>query len=242
MFDRKKYKQFAKIQLKKRWTVPVLATILVTIITSIINGPDFVSSLRTVYQQLADHNFDFTSVNLATTTTHASFTQLLSFLGILVIMVLEIAQINLYVKMSKTPDAISFGDFTEGFSLWARGILAQLWATLWETLWTLLFIIPGIVKHYAYSMQIFLVAEYHDLSVTKALKISMILTKGHKMDLFVMDLSFLGWAILCSFTAGIGYFWLTPYYNMTLTNAYHALLKEAVASGQITLEDLTESN
>ena len=89
-------------------------------------------------------------------------------------------------------------------------------------------------------MTLYLVAENPELSVTKALKISKEITKGHKMDLFILDLSFIGWEFLCLFTAGIGYLWLVPYINMTKTNAYHALLKEAVSSGNITVEDLKD--
>ena len=163
-----------------------------------------------------------------------------SFIAIAIAFVLEIAEINLYLKMSISPEPVSFGTFIEGFALWARGILASLWAGLWIFLWSLLFIIPGIVKAYAYSMTLYLVAENPELSVTKALKISKEITKGHKMDLFILDLSFIGWEFLCLFTAGIGYLWLVPYINMTKTNAYHALLKEAVSSGNITVEDLKD--
>lgn len=84
----------------------------------------------------------------------------------------------------------------------------------------------------------FLAAEYPQLSIRKAMRVSKEITKGHKADIFVTQLSFLGWAILAAIPAGIGFFWLTPYYNMTMTNVYHALLKEAVAKGTIKAEDL----
>jgi hypothetical protein len=48
------------------------------------------------------------------------------------------------------------------------------------------------------------------------------------MDLFVMCLSFLGWAILASIPAGLGFIWLRPYMHMSFMNAYHAMLKEAL--------------
>ena len=86
----------------------------------------------------------------------------------------------------------------------------------------------------------YIIVEYKDVSVTKAMRISMEITKGHKWDIFVMYLSFIGWDILCILTVGIGTLWLTPYKNMTYTNAYHAMLKEAIESGRITPEDLAE--
>ena len=72
------------------------------------------------------------------------------------------------------------------------------------------------------------------------MRISIEITKGHKWDLFVLSLSFLGWSILSLFTLGILQYWLTPYMNMTYVNAYHALMKEALEDGRIKPEDFTE--
>jgi uncharacterized membrane protein len=86
----------------------------------------------------------------------------------------------------------------------------------------------------------YIIAEYKEVSISKAMRISIEITKGHKWDLFVMYLSFLGWAFLSVFTLGILNFWLLPYMNMTYVNAYHALMKEALESGRIKPEDLSE--
>ena len=85
-----------------------------------------------------------------------------------------------------------------------------------------------------------IIAEYKEVSVSKAMRISIEITKGHKWDLFIMYLSFLGWVLLSVLTVGILNFWLIPYMNMTYVNAYHALMKEALESGRIRPEDLTE--
>ena len=105
-------------------------------------------------------------------------------------------------------------------------------------LWSLLFFIPGIIKTYAYSQTFFLVVEYPKLSIRKAIRVSQEITKGHKLDIFVTQMSFLGWSILALLTAGIGFLWLRPYYYMTMTNVFHAILQEAVTAGRITAEDL----
>ncbi|MBQ5471337.1 MAG: DUF975 family protein [Treponema sp.] len=242
MFDRVKYKKFAKKQLQGRWTIPVLVTLFCSIIVGVLQFPDTINSFADFTKRIDElgYSFNFTKTVPQLTGPLGTISQMASFIAIAIAFVLEIAEINLYLKMSISPEPVSFGTFIEGFALWARGILASLWAGLWIFLWSLLFIIPGIVKAYAYSMTLYLVAENPELSVTKALKISKEITKGHKMDLFILDLSFIGWEFLCLFTAGIGYLWLVPYINMTKTNAYHALLKEAVSSGNITVEDLKD--
>ncbi len=47
---------------------------------------------------------------------------------------------------------------------------------------------------------------------------------GHKWELFVLRLSFLGWDILGVLTAGIGFIWITPYKQMTYMNYYVSLV------------------
>jgi uncharacterized membrane protein len=62
-----------------------------------------------------------------------------------------------------------------------------------------------------------------------ALRRSKDLTKGYKGRLFGLYLSFIGWAILCIFTLGIGYLWLVPYIKVAEANFYEGLKAEEVA-------------
>ncbi len=43
MFNRKKYKKYALVQLKKRWTIPVLAAIIYYAVCALINAPELYS-------------------------------------------------------------------------------------------------------------------------------------------------------------------------------------------------------
>lgn len=104
----------------------------------------------------------------------------------------------------------------------------RIWVTLFLTglytfLWSLLFIIPGIVKSYAYSMVPYILAENPDMSANEVITRSKEMTMGHKGDLFVMDLSFIGWLLLTSVTFGIAGVYVYPYMSLAKVNAYHAL-------------------
>ena len=55
---------------------------------------------------------------------------------------------------------------------------------------------------------------------TKAIDLSMKMMNGHKMELFLLHLSFIGWGILSILTLGIGYIWLVPYKNASLAEFY----------------------
>ncbi len=65
-----------------------------------------------------------------------------------------------------------------------------------------------------------------NLSATEAITKSRRLMDGHKWDLFVLDLSFLGWIILASLTFGIGYLWLHPYMQTTHAEFYRNLVAQ----------------
>ena len=54
---------------------------------------------------------------------------------------------------------------------------------------------------------------------------------GHKMELFVLDLSFIGWYLLCVITFGIAFIWVAPYIQATKTNFYHQIKNETVVVG-----------
>ena len=238
MFERKKYKNFAKKQLSGRWGVPILVTLFVFVVSSIFSIPDILQLSRSGYFAAIWNNDSLAALDALNSVKSTSF--ITSIVSMIISAILEVATICVYIKMSRSPEPVAFSDFIEGFNNWARASLGALWQYLWVFLWTLLFIIPGIIKTIAYSQMYYIIAEYKDVSVTKAMRISIEITKGHKWDLFVMYLSFLGWAILAAFTLGILNLWLIPYMNMTYINAYHALMKEAIESGRIKPEDLTE--
>lgn len=78
-------------------------------------------------------------------------------------------------------------------------------------LWTLLFIIPGIVASYSYAMTGYILAEDPDLTASQAIQRSKEMMRGNRWRLFCLQLSFIGWIILCLFTFGIGNLFLNPY-------------------------------
>ena len=90
-------------------------------------------------------------------------------------------------------------------------IAASFLQTLYVLLWTLLLIIPGIVAGYSYAMTPYILAENPDLTASEAISRSKEMMEGNRMDLFVLELTFIGWELLCILTLGIGNLWLGPY-------------------------------
>lgn len=104
------------------------------------------------------------------------------------------------------------------------GIFKCMFITgLKNILWYFLLIIPGIMKSYEYSMVPYLLTDDTNLTSSEAIEISRELTDGHKWEMFVLDLSFLGWNILGALLFGIGIFFVTPYYEATRARLYNVL-------------------
>ena len=98
----------------------------------------------------------------------------------------------------------SLSNLFEGFGQnWISNCLTYLLQQVYTILWTLLFIIPGIVKYYAYSMTMYLKSQKPELGHNEAITLSQKIMQGKKFKLFCLHLSFIGWAILSCFTLGI---------------------------------------
>lgn len=107
----------------------------------------------------------------------------------------------------------------------------RLWTTLflqglYTWLWSLLLLIPGIIKQYSYAMTVFVLKDNPDMKNNEAIEKSMELMDGHKMKLFLLDLSMIGWYILSICTLGIGLFFLIPYIYTAHAHFYEDLKKE----------------
>ena len=108
-------------------------------------------------------------------------------------------------------------------------------------LWSLLFVIPGIIKSYEYWAIDYIVATRPDIERQEAFRLSKILMDGHKWDLFVLQLSFIGWDILNGFTRGIlGIFYVSPYQQATYVEFFSDIRLEAMAKGAITPFDIPD--
>ena len=112
------------------------------------------------------------------------------------------------------------------FKQYARTVGAVLLVFVYTLLWTLLLVIPGIIKAYSYSMTFYILRENPEMTAGDAITASQKMMDGHKMDLFLLSLSFIGWAILASITFGIGYLWLIPYIYTANAAFYETLKKE----------------
>ena len=121
-------------------------------------------------------------------------------------------------------------DMFEGYNkeLFSRVLTTTLLYYVYVFLWSLLLLIPGCIKAYSYAMTPYILKDNPEMKNNAAIEESMRMMDGHKLELFLLDLSFIGWAILSILTCCIGFLWLTPYMNMARVNFYEDLKKASI--------------
>ncbi len=90
-------------------------------------------------------------------------------------------------------------------------------------LWSLLLIVPGIVAAYSYRQAFYILYDNPDYGIMECIRASKAMMRGHKKELFVLDLSFLGWLLLGIGTMGLIFIWAMPYFDVTYANYYNLL-------------------
>ena len=258
-FNRKKFKENAKAQLKDRKKIPALALLFSFLITSLIYIPYYLILASTT--------------TAGTVPTEAELIKTYGIMFPLMLLIiaitstLNIANLSLHFKIFKTSDKVKFSDFVSSFSLWLKGISATLLKSMYLYFWSMLASLPVliisliittlfakqvseqllltianiatfvsyipcfiilIVKNYQYSQMMNIIADNNSVFSKKALDLSSKITKGYKKDLFILDLSFIGWILLSFITFGIALLWVTPYMSLTKINAYDFLKKSYV--------------
>lgn len=133
-----------------------------------------------------------------------------------------LATTKIYLRLVKGTKP-ELGDlFAEFSNFWAAFKVTFL-TGLYTFLWSLLLYIPGIIKALSYSQAMYIMAENPGITATEAIDRSKEMMEGHKMELFVLYLSFIGWALLCGITFGIAAIYVIPYMQATMTNFYNSI-------------------
>ena len=144
--------------------------------------------------------------------------------GLLLVCPLEFGFMLCFLRLVRGEDSSEMvGDQFGVFNNYGRVLGTSLLVFLYTLLWTLLFIVPGIVKSYAYAMTPYVMNDRPELDAEECVHESRMMMQGYKWKLFCLDLSFIGWALLCCLTLGIGFLWLQPYIEASHAKFYDEL-------------------
>lgn len=122
-------------------------------------------------------------------------------------------------------EEVTFEMLFEGFSSKQSFtlVLTYLIVLIRILLWSLLLIVPGIIAAYSYSQVFFILADHPEYSASEAIEESKRIMMGNKWRYFFLTFSFIGWAFLAVLTLFIGYFFLTPYMNVSFAKFYDSI-------------------
>lgn len=201
------YKNEALSALRGNWANALVATIILVALALFFSSNDAINSY---YQRIVINPFIGYS---------------LSFISLFVLLPLAAGYSNSMRVLLETGDnRLTNNSFSLAFGNWLHVVWGMILSTIYIFLWTLLLIIPGLIKSYSYALTPYILVEHPEMSANEAIEESMRLMDGHKFDLFYLQLSFIGWAILSILSLGLGIFWLIPY-QMTAQAAFYRDIK-----------------
>lgn len=206
-------KKSARWSLKGKWGLGVLLTFLLFLLNSVI--PMIVETI----------------INGGTPTWNSTeppsaWTSLASFIIALILIPVNISACWFYLSIARFESP----KISQVFSIFSNGktyfklIGLSIVTGILVFLWTLLLVIPGIIKSFSYSQAYYLLKDHPEYTILEAITESRKRMDGYKWKYFLLNLSFIGWAILCLLTFGIGFLWLAPYISTSLGAFYNELI------------------
>ncbi len=218
--SRVELKENAKKSLKGNWGQAILVLVILGLISLAVSCIGFfgnnvnLNDPKTI-QAILDG-----------TTSVISPTQVISYvLSILVSAFLTLGSVSFYMKLSRN-EKVTYKELFSKTSLWLLYIGVSIMTAIFIGLWSLLLIIPGIIASYKYSMVNYIMVDNPEIGVFEAIRKSKEMMYGHKLDYFVLHLSFIGWALLAGLTFGILLLYVIPYMNTTCANFYYSIKDE----------------
>lgn len=130
-------------------------------------------------------------------------------------------------RQGKAPVGTLFGIFRRPY----LNVVKVLFLTNLKILLGSIIIIPGIYWAYAYRLVPYLMAENPYLTTGRAMELSSQMMQGEKFHSFLLELSFIGWELLCLLTLGLGQIFLVAYYEATFAELYAAMRAKALSYG-----------
>ncbi len=225
MYYAKDYRSMARNSLRGHWPI----SILVVFIGMLLGGLN-ISSLFEIHFEEGDFYITVMGLTLGHSSPYldgaiglfAGIGSAVAAYGIIKFLIggaIELGIRNYFLKLNYDMNP-EVGDMFSYMRIFGKALGLRIVMSIFIILWSFLFIIPGIVAAYRYSMATYIMAENPDITIMEAIDASKEMMAGRKWALFCLDISFIGWMILCVFTAGLGYLLLHPYMESARAHFY----------------------
>jgi uncharacterized membrane protein len=145
-----------------------------------------------------------------------------------------------FIKVSRG-QSVELNSIFDGFKNFGNALGVYILTLLVVIGFTLLLIIPGIIAALALSQTYRIMCDNPGIGITDAMRKSRDMMNGYKMDYFLLNLSFIGWAFLCILTLGLGFLVLAPYVVTSNTIFYNHISSYNDKQIELIGEELTQS-
>ncbi len=135
-----------------------------------------------------------------------------------------------FLALYRQDKDLEIPDIFVAFKTFGDQFLLSFMLCLFIALWSLLFVVPGLIKGLGWSMTYYIKADHPEYTYKQCMAASKQMTMGHKWELFVLILSFIGWYLVGVATCGIGMLWVETYASATITAYYEELKNAPVAA------------
>lgn len=214
-------KNNARILLSRSKPSPFLVFLAYYVITYILET--LVYSVSGQFEVMAQMMQEYTmgNFNFIPTMPQPTTASSLILVAIYLMMLMLSAGLTIYFFNICSGRKGSFGNLFDGFAIFGKIILLYILQFIFVFLWSLLFIIPGIIASYRYRMAFYIMLDHPEYSPIECIRQSKAMMNGRKGELFILDLSFLGWYLLA--LVPFVTIFVTPYTSMTYINYYIGL-------------------
>lgn len=199
--------------LKGNWTQPVLASLVYMVIAIIFSGDPSA----------------FNSSNIGMQQNFTTWNGICLLVSLFFILPMAYSYMLIFLDFIRGEKEKLVGKLFGFFKNYGRAFGTAFMVMLYTFLWSLLLVIPGLIKALAYSMSYYISKDHPEYSIDECIEASKRMMDGHKWELFVLYLSFIGWILLSILTLGIGFLWLAPYMDTTIAHYYEELKAEQPA-------------
>lgn len=219
----KEFRRTARENLRGNWGVSIGAAVIACLFGSLLVGSTFIPEIeiRIDDQNISNYS-DLINILLSGYNLLLGLTAALSMAKLVLGGVVQLGYAKFLLNQhDRCLPRIS--DLFSQFDNFGKGFCQSFLRGLYVFLWSLLLVIPGIIAAYRYAMTPFILADHPDMTVREAIAASKRMMHGHKWDLFWLDLTFIGWYLLCALTFNLGCIALNPYMNAAYAAFYRHL-------------------
>lgn len=225
-------KNDAKKALSGQWGIAIIAVLIVLILTGIADGIDSClnfkytmehGGIEKLYENISvalnsGDNLLFSAINNGYKTP--TWLQAFSLIELFLTIPLSVGLAVFFVRMNRGC-RVELENLFSKYKICIKCVLLFVYRYVLLFIQFIFFVIPGVVAYYSYAMSDYILVDDEDISIPDAIRVSKEMMYGHRMELFITQLSFLGWMLLSICTFGLAYIiYVGPYYQASIAAFY----------------------